>query len=118
MYNVPMKKIIAFAVFPLVAVGADVAPAHFWNFDKLEWNSRQAVDLGTAQAKWELRGRIATGQGAGGSEALRADVEGTGEIVRCPLPWTAFTFDCSLRSSPKAPRPARWRPWTPHSKSC
>ena len=102
-----MKKIIAFAVFPLVAVGAEVAPAHFWNFDKLEWNSRQAVDLGTAQTQWELRGRIATGQGAGGSDALRADADGAGEIVRCPLPWAAFTFDCSLRfaTEPTGRRP-------------
>ena len=92
-----MKKILALAIFPLLAMGGEVEPVHFWNFDKLGWDSRQAVDTGTARWKRELSGRIATGQGTDGSDALRADADGAGRIVRFPLAFDAFTFDCKLR---------------------
>ena len=86
------------AVAAALAAGAALAePAHFWDFDKLDWNSRQAVDLGADKAKFQLAGRIATGQGSFGSDALRADAGGAGRIVRFPMPYGAWTFDCSFR---------------------
>jgi len=92
-------KALALAAFSVAAsaVMADAKPAHLWNFDRLGWHSRQAEDLGDGAQLREMRGRIATGQGSCGSDALRADVASGGEVTRLPLPFAAWTFDCSFR---------------------
>lgn len=92
-------KALALAAFSAAAsvAMADAKPAHLWNFDRLGWHSRQAEDLGDGAQLREMRGRIATGQGTGGSDALRADVASGGEVTRLPLPFAAWTFDCSFR---------------------
>lgn len=87
----------AFCAAAMDAAMADARPAHLWNFDRLGWDSRQAQDVGAAKPLREMRGRIAVGQGVRGSDALRADVASGGEVTRLPLPFAAWTFDCSLR---------------------
>lgn len=89
--------VAAFCAAAVDAAMADARPAHLWNFDRLGWDSRQAQDVGAAKTLREMRGRIAVGQGVRGSDALRADVASGGEVTRLPLPFAAWTFDCSLR---------------------
>ena len=89
--------VAAFFAATVSVAMADVRPAHLWDFDRLGWNSRQAEDLGVAKPLCEMRGRIAVGQGVLGSNALRADVASGGEVARLPLPFAAWTLDCSLR---------------------
>lgn len=90
-------SLAAFSATAIAAAMADVRPAHLWNFDRLGWHSRQAEDLGVAKRLREMRGRIATGQGSGGSDALRADAAPGGEASLLPLPFAAWTLDCSFR---------------------
>ena len=87
----------AFCAAAMDAAMADARPAHLWNFDRLGWDSRQAEDVGAAKPLREMRGRIAVGQGVRGSDALRADVASGGEVTRLPLPFAAWTLDCSFR---------------------
>lgn len=75
----------------------DAVPVHRWNFDRLGWFSRLAEDLGSGKPAREMRGRIATGQGVFGSDALRADVANGGEVLRFPLAFDEWTIDCSFR---------------------
>lgn len=76
---------------------ADAIPVHRWNFDRLGWFSRMAEDLASGKPVFEMRGRIATGQGVDGSDALRADVAHGGEVLRFPLAFDEWTIDCSFR---------------------
>lgn len=87
----------AFSAAATATAMADVRPAHLWDFDSLGWNSHQAENLGTGKPLREMRGRIATGQGVRGSDALRADAASGGEVTRLPLPFAAWTLECSFR---------------------
>lgn len=82
-------------------------PQHLWNFDSLDWNSRQARDVGASGSKMLINGRVATGQGSFGSDALLADADGTGEIRGLALTGRELTFGCTLRflSMPTGVRP-------------
>ena len=56
-----------------------------------------AEDLGAGKPAREMSGRIVTGQGVLGSDALRADAVHGGEVLRFPLAFDEWTIDCSFR---------------------
>ena len=49
-------------IFAVLTMKAEVAPVHFWNFDKLDYKKR-SVDLGAAAKKKNMMGVIGKGKG-------------------------------------------------------
>ena len=98
---------VALAAETILCARGECRPLHLWTFDSLDWNSRLARDVGTSGSKVMLNGRVATGQGSFGSDALLADADGAGEIRGLAFAGGEWTFGCTLRfvSPPTGVRP-------------
>lgn len=85
----------------LAGAGELPAPRHLWTFDKLGWDSRKAVDLGSDDNGFELNvpGRIVPGHGTDGSDALAVDADRRNTCRAKPLDYGAFTLDLRFRLS-------------------
>ena len=92
-----LASLLSFAAF---VVSAEPKPRHCWDFDALDWWSKQAKDIGEGKGrKPQLKGKLAAGQGSNGSNALEVKSGRYNLIYELPLLYDEFTVDLRFRLS-------------------